>query len=68
MNRTIMSNAIARYNITGVIILWIEYSGKIDGNPCPINYWDLYTNGSYDINSVAFVDPTGVEDRRVINQ
>ncbi len=63
MNRTIMSNAIARYNITGVIILWIEYSGKVDGSPHLINYQDLHANGSYDTNSVVFIDPTGVEDR-----
>jgi hypothetical protein len=67
MNRTIISNAIARSNDKGAIILWIEYSGKIDGNrvwdPNILKYLDFHENGSYDIDSVVFVDPTGVEDR-----
>lgn len=62
MNRTIISNAIARSDDKGVIILWIEYSGSIDVDPHPINYYDLNANGSYDIDYIVFTDPTGLQD------
>lgn len=58
-----MSNAIARPKVNGAIIMWIEYSGMIDGNPYILNCYDFHADGSYDIDSVVFVDPTGVEDR-----
>lgn len=64
MNRDITHSAIVKSNIDGAIILWIEYSGHIDGNrvwdPNILKYLDLHENGSYDRDSMIFADLTGI--------